>query len=128
MPDRVTSRRIRITAGAVTAEAELNDTRTATAIAAALPIEGRAQTWGDEVYFDIDLTLPGESAQEVVALGDLGYWPPGTAFCIFFGPTPMSRGAEIRPASAVNVVGRVVGDPRVFARVRPGARVRMEAR
>jgi uncharacterized protein len=127
MPNRAMSRRIRITAGAVTAEAELNDTRTAAAIAAALPIEARAQTWGDEVYFDIDLTLPGESPREVVALGDLGYWPPGTAFCIFFGPTPMSRGAEIRPASAVNVVGRVVGDPRVFARVRAGARVRMEA-
>lgn len=119
-------RAIRITAGPVTVDAELNDSRTAAAIAAALPIEARAQTWGDEIYFDIGRALPGESPREVVDLGDLGYWPPGQAFCIFFGPTPMSRGNEIRPASAVNVVGRVVGDAREFTRVRPGARVRIE--
>ena len=117
---------IRITAGAVTVDAELNDSRTAAAIAAALPIEARAQTWGDEIYFDIGQSLPGESPREVVAMGDLGYWLPGQAFCIFFGPTPMSRGSEIRPASPVNVVGRVVGDPRALTRVRPGARVRIE--
>jgi len=117
---------IRITAGPVTVDAELNDSRTAAAIAAALPIEARAQTWGDEIYFDIGRALPGESPREVVDLGDLGYWPPGQAFCIFFGPTPMSRGNEIRPASAVNVVGRVVGDARAFTRVRPGARGRIE--
>jgi hypothetical protein len=120
-------RAIRITAGSITLEAELNDSRTAAAIAAALPITGRASTWGDEIYFDIGLTLAAESPQETVALGELGYWPPGTAFCIFFGPTPMSRGDEIRPASAVNVVGRVVGDPRVLGRVRAGARVTIEA-
>ncbi len=119
-------RAIRITAGPVTVDAELNDSRTAAAIAAALPIEARAQTWGDEIYFDIGRALPGESPREVVDLGDLGYWPPGQAFCIFFGPTPMSRGNEIRPASAVNVVGRVVGDARAFTRVRSGARVRIE--
>ena len=117
---------IRITAGAVTVDAELNDSRTASAIVAALPIEARAQTWGDEIYFDIGQSLPGESPREVVDMGDLGYWPPGQAFCIFFGPTPMSRGNEIRPASPVNVVGRVVGDPRALTRVRPGARVRIE--
>jgi len=120
-------RAIRITAGAVTLDAELNDSKSAAAIAAALPIEAKAQTWGDEIYFDIGLTLAGESPQEVVALGDLGYWPPGQAFCIFFGPTPMSRGDEIRPASAVNVVGRVVGDARAFKPVRAGSRVRIEA-
>jgi len=120
-------RAIRITAGAVTLDAELNDSKSAAAIAAALPIEAKAQTWGDEIYFDIGLTLAGESPQEVVALGDLGYWPPGQAFCIFFGPTPMSRGDEIRPASAVNVVGRVMGDARAFKRVRAGSGVRIEA-
>jgi len=120
-------RAIRITAGAVTLDAELNDSKSAAAIAAALPLEAKAQTWGDEIYFDIGLTLAGESPQEVVALGDLGYWPPGQAFCIFFGPTPMSRGDEIRPASAVNVVGRVVGDARAFKPVRAGSRVRIEA-
>jgi hypothetical protein len=121
------SRAIRITAGAVTLDAELNDSKSAAAIAAALPIEAKAQTWGDEIYFGIGLTLAGESPQEVVALGDLGYWPPGQAFCIFFGPTPMSRGDEIRPASAVNVVGRVMGDARAFKPVRAGSRVRIEA-
>ena len=120
-------RAIRITAGPVTVEAELDDSHTAAAIAAALPIEATAQTWGDEIYFDIAQALPGESPREVVELGDLGYWPPGQAFCIFFGPTPMSRGSEIRPASPVNVVGRVVGDARAFSRVRAGARVRIEA-
>lgn len=120
-------RAIRITAGPVTVEAELVDSRTAAAIAAALPIEAKAQTWGDEIYFDIAQALPGESPREIVELGDLGYWPPGQALCIFFGPTPMSRGSEIRPASPVNVVGRVVGDARAFSRVRAGARVRIEA-
>jgi hypothetical protein len=120
-------RSIRITAGTVTAAAELNDSRTAAAIAAALPIEARGQTWGDEIYFDIGLALAAEAPREVVALGDLAYWPPGQAFCIFFGPTPMSRGDEIRPASAVNIVGRVVGDPRSFKSVRSGARVTIEA-
>jgi uncharacterized protein len=119
-------RTIRITAGGVTAEAELNDSRTAAAIAAALPIEAKAQTWGDEIYFDIGLALTAETPQEVVALGELGYWPPGQALCIFFGPTPMSRGDEIRPASPVNVVGKVVGDARAFKRVRAGSRVRIE--
>ncbi len=119
-------RAIRIRAGAVTLDAELNDSKSAAAIAAALPIEAKAETWGDEIYFGIGLTLAGESPREVVALGDLGYWPPGQAFCIFFGPTPMSRGNEIRPASAVNVVGRVVGDARAFATVRAGSRVRIE--
>ena len=117
---------IRITAGPVSVRAELNDSRTATAIAAALPIRERGQTWGDEIYFDIGLALAEEAPREVVELGDLGYWPPGQAFCIFFGPTPMSRGDEIRPASAVNVVGRVSGDATVFKPVRAGTSVRIE--
>ena len=118
---------IKITAGAISVAAELNDSRTAAAIAAALPIQARGQTWGDEIYFDIGLALAAEAPREVVELGDLGYWPPGQAFCIFFGPTPMSRGNEIRPASAVNVIGRVVGDPRSLKSVRSGARVTIEA-
>jgi uncharacterized protein len=120
-------RAIRITAGTVSTEAELDDSATAAAIAAALPIVAKAETWGDEIYFGIGLDLPGESPREVVALGDLGYWPPGKAFCIFFGPTPMSRGDEIRPASAVTVVGRVHGDARAFKKVRAGTGVTIEA-
>ena len=117
------TRAIVITAGQVTAEARLNDSKTATAIWDALPIDAKGQTWGDEIYFDIGLAAAPEAPRETVEAGDLGYWPPGQAFCIFFGPTPMSRDDEIRPASAVNVVGRIVGDPRVFKTVRAGSRV-----
>jgi hypothetical protein len=119
-------RAIRITAGKVTVAARLNDSRTATAVWSALPIEARAQTWGDEIYFDIGIDAAPESPQDVVELGDLGYWPPGHAFCVFFGPTPASRGSEIRPASAVNLVGRVDGDARVLKAVRSGTRVTIE--
>ncbi|MBI2468961.1 MAG: hypothetical protein HYV62_14300 [Candidatus Rokubacteria bacterium] len=117
---------LRITAGSVSATASLDDSPTARAIWDALPIEAKAETWGDEIYFAIPVALKEDGAREVVELGDLGYWPPGRAFCIFFGPTPVSRGGEIRPASAVNVVGRVEGDPTVFRTVRAGTRLRLE--
>ena len=119
-------RKIKITAGDVTAEAEINDTTTANRIWDALPIRARANTWGEEIYFSIPVQLGEQNPQEVVALGDLGYWPPGSAMCIFFGPTPVSRGKEIRPASAVNVWGRIIGDPTVFKNVRSGAKVVVE--
>jgi hypothetical protein len=90
---------------------------TARAIWDALPLEARASTWGDEIYFSIPVDAEAEDPWEVVEMGDLGYWPPGSAFCIFFGPTPASRGDEIRPASPVNVVGRIEGEPRVFTNV-----------
>ena len=120
------ARAIRITAGQVAVDARLNDSRTATAVWEALPIEAKAQTWGDEIYFAIDVKLDEDAPREVVEMGDLGYWPPGQAFCIFFGKTPASRGDEIRPASPVNVLGRVAGDPKVFKTVRAGTRVVIE--
>jgi len=110
-------KKIRITAGEVQATAELNDTRTAQAIWEALPITGRVNLWGDEVYFSIPLSLQLEAGQEVVSVGDLGYWPDGNAFCIFFGPTPASQRDEIRPASPVTVFGRVIGDATIFKKV-----------
>jgi hypothetical protein len=119
--------RIRITAGRVTADAVLNDTATARAIVEALPIDTAGSTWGDEIYFSIPVEAQIEDGRDVVALGDLGYWPPGGAFCIFYGRTPASRGAEIRPASAVTVVGRIEGDARVFAGSRDGVRVKLES-
>ena len=119
-------RKIRITAGSVAAEAKLGDSKTAEAIWDALPIAAKAETWGDEIYFSIPLHLKEESPKDVVGMGDLGYWPPGSAFCIFFGPTPASRGDEIRPASPVNVFGRVIGDPKVFKKVRAGTAIRIE--
>ena len=119
-------RKIRITAGSVQAEAKLDGSKTAHAIWDALPITAKAETWGDEIYFAIPVHLKEETPKEVVELGDLGYWPPGNAFCIFFGPTPASHGQEIRPASPVNIFGRIVGDPKIFKKVRTGTTVSIE--
>ncbi len=119
-------RKIEITAGDVQVQAELKETETAQAIWEALPITGRANIWGDEIYFSIPVRLGEEDPQAVVEMGDLGYWPPGSAFCIFFGPTPASRGDEIRPASPVNVFGKVIGDPKVFKKVKGGTEVVLE--
>ncbi|MGA7877944.1 MAG: cyclophilin-like fold protein [Desulfoferrobacter sp.] len=121
------ARSIRITAGQISMQGELNDSPTAAAIESALPIEATARTWGDEIYFPIPVKQRlDDTAAEVVEIGDLGYWPSGRAFCIFFGPTPASRGDEIRPASAVNVVGRVAGDARALKVVADGELVRIE--
>jgi uncharacterized protein len=120
-------KKIKIRAGTVTAQAVLNDSPTAGKIWAALPIEASGDTWGDEIYFGIPVKAPLEKdAKEVVEVGDLGFWPPGHAFCIFFGPTPVSRGSEVRPASAVNVVGRIAGDAKVFKKVPSGSKVRID--
>ena len=119
-------RRIHIRCSELIAVATLNDSSSAQEIWDALPIEGSAKVWGDEIYFRIPVALAEDEAQEVVALGDLGYWPPGSAFCIFFGPTPMSRGNEIRPASPVNVFGEVEGEATAFKRVSSGTQVLIE--
>lgn len=111
---------IEIQAGDITAPAELNETQTSQAIWEALPFEGRANRWGEEIYFSIPVTLETERGQEVVEVGDLGYWAPGRAFCIFFGPTPASRGDEIRPASPVTVFGRLIGEATIFEEVKEG--------
>jgi hypothetical protein len=110
-------KQIQITAGPIEAKAELNDTKTAQAIWEALPITGRVNLWGDEIYFSIPLSLELELGQEAVEIGDLGYWPDGNGFCIFFGRTPVSYGDEIRPASPVTVFGHVVGDATLFKKV-----------
>src|SRR5712664_1883447 len=102
-------RRIPFSAGTVTAVALLDDSYTADQIWKALPLAVAGETWGDEIYFSIPVKAKPERPRETVDMGDLGYWPPGSAFCIFFGPTPASRGNEIRPASPVNVFGKVVG-------------------
>jgi hypothetical protein len=103
-------------------EAEIYDTPTGQAIVEVLPLEGTANVWGDEIYFEIPLALKQEAdAREEVAIGELGYWPMGAAFCIFFGPTPVSRGPEPRAYSPVNVFGRILGDATVFKTVENGA-------
>ena len=112
--------------GEVFAEFTGESPETAQAIWEALPIEAGASTWGDEIYFSIPVDASTEDPREVVGMGDLGYWPPGSAFCVFFGPTPASRGDEIRPASPVNVFGRIEGDPRIFTSVANGDLVKLE--
>jgi len=119
-------RTIRIKAGSIEVIAELNKTKTAEAIWEALPIKGRVNRWGDEIYFSIPVGLEAENAQEVVSIGDLGYWPPGTAFCLFWGPTPISKGQEIRPASSVNVFGKIIGDTDMLRQVASGTEITIE--
>lgn len=120
-------RQIRITAGKVSATALLFDNKTAEAVWEALPIDAQVNTWGEEIYFSIPVHLDeSDDARETVNMGHLGYWPSGQAFCVFFGPTPISRGNEIRPASAVNVFGQVEGDATVFTEVEDGERIHIE--
>jgi hypothetical protein len=102
---------IRIRIGHVVLDAELNDTPAANKITEIFPFRGPFNTWGDEIYFSLPVNAElDESACDVVEIGDLGYWPPGHAFCIFFGKTPTSTADKIMPASAVNIIGRVRGD------------------
>lgn len=107
-------------------EAEIFDTPTGRAIFDALPIESSANIWGEEIYFEIPVSLAQEpDAMPDVAVGDLGYWPMGSAFCIFFGPTPVSRGEAPRAYSPVNIFGRILGDAKTFKKVVDGSLVRV---
>ena len=120
-------KKIRILTGELKLEAELDDSKTAQLIWDALPIEGENNLWGNEIYFSIPVKTESESgAREVVSLGELGYWPPGNAFCIFFGRTPASRGDEIRAASAVNIIGKILGDPKVLRKAKNRAKITLE--
>lgn len=115
---------IEISAGDVVVTAVLNGTDTADELWDVLPITGRAQTWGDEIHFSIPVSAEEEAdAQETVEMGAVAYWPPGSALCLFWGPTPMSPPGEIRPAAAVNVMGQIDGDPTVLGGVADGAEV-----
>jgi len=108
-------------------DAELNESPTARKIAAVLPFQASFNTWGDEIYFSVPVNSRlDETAKEEVELGEIGYWPSGNAFCIFFGPTPMSQGERIIPASAVNIVGRVLGNPSLFRDVMKEGMIRLE--
>ena len=120
-------KRILIKVENIEIEAQLNNSRTSEKIWELLPVEGRVNTWGDEIYFSIGSKIDLEKdSSEVVTIGDLAYWPPGEAFCIFFGATPASYGDEIRAASAVNIFGKIKGDTRIFKRVRAGAKIWIE--
>jgi hypothetical protein len=119
---------ITITAGGFEFRAELNDSATARAVAKALPIMARGSRWGEEIYFEISVKRELEKgARDVLEAGELGYWPTGRAFCIFFGPTPASQGDEIRAASPVNVIGRIKGELTKLLDVPDAAEVEIRA-
>jgi len=116
---------ITISSGQLSIQARLNQSPTAEAIIAALPLTGQASTWGEEIYFEIPVDMPQEpDAQTEVEGGDLGYWPAGNALCIFFGPTPVSSGEKPKAYSPVNLIGSVSGDARLFRAVREGDELR----
>jgi len=115
---------IRILTAGLTLEATLNESKTAEAIWEALPMEAKTNLWGEEIYFPIPVNRAlEEGAKEVVSSGDLGYWPTGHAFCIFFGPTTASRGTEIRAASPVNIIGKVHSALTILRKVKDGANI-----
>jgi len=118
---------IKISAGAITVIAELGESLTARKIWEALPMDGTAHRWGDEIYFTIPVKIEEEpDAQEGVQVGDLGYWPPGSAFCIFFGPTPASTDEHPRAASPVNIFGHIKDNALSFRAVQSDSTVRVE--
>lgn len=121
-------KRIKITCASVSLAAELNDTETARAVAAALPITGEVNRWGEEVYFEIPVQKDLEKgARADVEVGEIGYWPTGHAFCVFFGPTPMSKSAKPRAASPVTIIGKVIGDAKKLSATRDGEKITIKA-
>ena len=120
--------RFRFEFGSLTLDAEFLDTPTATAIAAALPIEGKALTWGEEVYFEIAVRVPREAdARAVVVPGEIAYWPEGPAIALGFGRTPISKGDETRLASPCNIFAKALGDVKTLAKVKSGTQIRVTA-
>jgi len=119
-------RKIRIKVGKLEIFAQLNEGRVAGLIWEAVPLSAKVNTWGDEIYFPIPVKARADNPKEIVEKGDLGYWPEGSCFCIFFGPTPVSSGNEIKPASAVEIVGKVTGNPEEFKKAKRGETITLE--
>lgn len=120
-------RRLRMTIGSVTLDAELFDTPTADAIWNALPFASKARTWGEEVYFSTPVSVKQEKdARDVVQAGELAFWVEGDSIAIGFGRTPISRGEEIRLAARTNIWGRVLGDVKQLKNVKAGAAIKAE--
>lgn len=119
------AKKVNIVTDLVQMEAELNSSKTAGLIWEELPIKGRVNTWGEEIYFEIPVSAKHDNAVSVVEEGDLAYWPEGRCFCIFFGQTPASTATEIKPASPVNPVGRLLGDPKAWKTVNPGVEINL---
>ena len=120
------SRKIRIIAGKIERITLLNDSSMAEVLWRSLPIEASANRWGDEIYFPVPVRKSEGERKEVVNKGDIAFWPPGGAFCIFFGPTPISKGEEIRPAGEVILLGKIEEGVEAFKEVENGERIRIE--
>ena len=116
---------IKIEFNEISIEAELNDSKTANNIKKILPISNTVNIWGDEIYFQIDINDDENNAKEIVELGDVGFWPPGNAFCLFFGLTPLSQKDEIKPASPINVVGKLKGNLDSLKSIKIGENVKV---
>ena len=118
---------VKITVNNITVEAELFNTACAKAIMEKLPLDASLNEWGDEFYFEIPVkSALDETATRIVKVGDIGYWPPGKALAIFFGPTPLSRGTDPVPASEVNIVGKIAGDATVLRKTKGASTIRLE--
>jgi len=120
------ARKIKISADQVQMEAELNDSHTASLLWDKLPVKASVNSWGEEIYFEVPVKTEKENAVSVVEEGDIAYWPEGSSFCIFFGQTPMSTATEIKPASPVNPLGRLLGDPKAWKAVKPGTDIEIK--
>ena len=116
-----------IRCGAIVLSARLDASPCARDVAAALPVDSEAGRFGGELFFEIPVNSRlAEDARQTVLAGDIAYWPPGRAFCIFWGPTPVGNEGEIRAASRVNIIGRVTGDPTILSAIREGEIIRVE--
>ncbi len=110
----------------ISVEAELNDSPTSKDLINLLPLKGISQIWGEEIYFSTSINRENDDwAKETVELGDIAFWPPGNAICLFFGKTPVSQGDEIRPASPTNVMGKIIGDLEILKTVNSGDNVKV---
>ena len=120
-------RKIEIFCEELCLQAELNQNPSAAKIWESLPIEGHVNRWGDEIYFDIPIQMDSETdAREIMEVGELAYWPEGSAFCIFFGPTPVSTDERPRAYSPVNIIGMVLDDATQLQAVQANSLVRVE--
>ena len=120
------SKQIIIRSDTISLKAELNNSDTAQKVFDSLPITGTVNTWGEEIYITTLIKAGPENPKEVVEPGDIGYWPPGSAICLFFGPTPASEGDEIRPASPVNIIGKIKEDPTQLKQVKARSTITLE--
>ena len=119
--------KIKIAINDIVLDAELFDTATAKSIADALPVSAEPHEWGDEFYFEVPVSMPLDDTATIrVSVGDIGYWPPGKALAIFFGPTPISSGPEPLPASEVNIVGKITGDATTLRNAKGAGTIKLE--